>query len=183
MLLKLRNRGYPTLDGKISFPQSLATVDISYKTTAKVYTNNANIKMEPIDWLSERAILTPKNDTAAAINYLLLKSFEGDKVQYKSVDSVLQTDDAVNYPAEFLNTLNSVGFPPQNLILEIGASVMLLINLRISSLSKYCRNHSNHWMCSRGNCIHTANTVDTLRLPISIQKTAVPPQSLLRNDD
>ena len=42
------------------------------------------------------AILTPKNDRAAGINGLSLKSFEGEEILFKSVDSMVQTDDAIN---------------------------------------------------------------------------------------
>lgn len=63
---------------------------------------------KPIEWLFERDILTPKNDTAAAIYENLVKLLSGSEKEYRSIDSVLQTDDAVNYPIEFLNTV----FPP-----------------------------------------------------------------------
>jgi hypothetical protein len=62
-----------------------------------------------MDWLCERAILTLKNDTAGQINKILLDSFQAKKkkknkkMEYKSVNSVLEIGDAVNYPVEFLN--------------------------------------------------------------------------------
>ncbi|XP_015270398.1 PREDICTED: myc box-dependent-interacting protein 1, partial [Gekko japonicus] len=82
-----------------------------------------------MDYLCKRAILTPKNDKAADINETLLKSFEGAEMEGRSVDSVVQTDDVVHYPMEFLSTLNPPGFPAHKLLLKVGAPVMLLHSL------------------------------------------------------
>jgi len=73
--------------------------------------------------------LTSKNDTAGEINKILLGSFQAKKMEYRSVNSVLEIDDAVNYPVEFLNSLNPPGFPPHLLTLKIGTPIMLLRNL------------------------------------------------------
>lgn len=82
-----------------------------------------------MDWLCERAILTSTNDTAAEINKILLDSFQAESMEYKSVNSVKELDDAVNYLIEFLNLLNLLGFPPYLLTLEVCTPIMLLRNL------------------------------------------------------
>jgi hypothetical protein len=60
--------------------------------------------------LNERAILAPKK---YACQYYQLshpkKKLPGAITSYKSVDSALNKDDAVNYPAEFLNSLELPG--------------------------------------------------------------------------
>ncbi|CAK1600521.1 unnamed protein product [Parnassius mnemosyne] len=89
-----------------------------------------------MEWLCERAILTPKNGQAAAINDTLLTSFEGEVMVYASIEPVVNTDDAINYPVEFLNSLKPSGLPHHKLILRVGTPVMLLRNLKPLQLCK-----------------------------------------------
>lgn len=49
---------------------------------------------------------------------------------YTSIDSVVNTDDAINYPVEFINSLKPSGLPYHKLILRVGTPVMLLRNLK-----------------------------------------------------
>ena len=74
------------------------TVVIKY-----IYPDIISIKEKSMDWLCERAILTPKVD---AINETVLESFYGTEMKYKLIDSVIDTDDAVQYTVEFLNSLS-----------------------------------------------------------------------------
>lgn len=96
--------------------------------------------------LCERAILTLKNDKAAVINDMLSKSFEGEEMLYSSIDTVVNPDEAVHYPVQFLNTQNLSGFPYHKLLLRVGTPVMLLRNIKplnyITELgykSNFCR--------------------------------------------
>lgn len=76
-----------------------------------------------------RAILAAKNNDVNAINYAIQEQIAGDCVTYKSIDSVMNADEVVNYPIEFLNSLDLPGVPPHILSLKIGTPIILLRNI------------------------------------------------------
>ncbi|XP_060874369.1 ATP-dependent DNA helicase pif1-like [Metopolophium dirhodum] len=80
-------------------------------------------------WLSQRAILAAKNNDVHALNFTIQSKIAGDLVTYKSVDSITNPDDVVNYPTEFLNSLEIPGLPPHNLQLKVGTVILILRNL------------------------------------------------------
>ncbi|KAG5868259.1 hypothetical protein JTB14_016412 [Gonioctena quinquepunctata] len=47
----------------------------------------------------------------------------------ESVDTVIEVEDSVHYPVEFLHTLNPPGIPPHIIFLKIGTTIILLRNL------------------------------------------------------
>ena len=57
------------------------------------------------EWLAERAILSPLNTNVKKLNTWLMNEFPGEETEYRSVDSVMNDNEAVHYPVEFLNSL------------------------------------------------------------------------------
>jgi ATP-dependent DNA helicase PIF1 len=53
----------------------------------------------------------------------------GDLMSYKSIDTVCDATQSVNYPTEFLNSLDLPGILTHNLQLKVGSPVILLRNL------------------------------------------------------
>jgi hypothetical protein len=81
------------------------------------------------EWLSQRAILAAKNVDVDEINFQILQLLPGDMMSFKSIDTVVDENESVNFPIEFLNSLDIPGMPPHNLRLKIGSPIILLRNL------------------------------------------------------
>ncbi|XP_014785395.1 uncharacterized protein LOC106880093 [Octopus bimaculoides] len=111
-------------DGKISLPFGNLVSNI-HELLARVFPN-LNTQFKDHCWLRKRAILVPKN---VAVDNHPLEQLPGDRQAYKSINSVLHTNDAVHYPVEFLNSLAPSGLSLHELHLKAGAPVMLLRNL------------------------------------------------------
>ncbi|XP_017462181.1 PREDICTED: uncharacterized protein LOC108355534, partial [Rhagoletis zephyria] len=83
----------------------------------------------PASRLVERTRNTgTKNVHVNSINYQILENLPDEVTTYKSVDSAMNQDDAVNYPVEFLNSMEPLGMPPHCLNLKVGSSIILLRN-------------------------------------------------------
>lgn len=54
-------------------------------------------------WVSERAILSLRNDSVDEINETILEKIPEELKIYKSIDSTVDECEATNYPTEFLN--------------------------------------------------------------------------------
>ena len=48
---------------------------------------------------------------------------------YKSIDTIMNMDEIVNYPIDFFNSLDISGIPQNVLSLKIGAPIILLRNI------------------------------------------------------
>ncbi|XP_034044527.1 uncharacterized protein LOC117526576 [Thalassophryne amazonica] len=116
-----------SLDSQVKLPFGHTVEDIN-ELVDKVFPK-LKLNFRKHSWLSERAILAPKNLAVDVINEKLLEQLPGEAVSYMSVDTVPDPDEVVNYPVEFLNTLAPAGLPPHRLVLKVGAPVMLLRNL------------------------------------------------------
>ena len=131
LLLKIGSgKIIPNVTGEIEIPANLGKIVSSINDLmSEVYPNVNQLQEKTSNWLCERAILCPKNDTVYAINNHLLENCNGEMVTYTFVDTTCEIDDAVNFPTEFLNSLELTSLPPHKLHLKINAPVMLLRNL------------------------------------------------------
>ncbi|KAL7295113.1 hypothetical protein TKK_0011580 [Trichogramma kaykai] len=80
-------------------------------------------------WLSERAILAATNNDVHIINYSIQNEIPGKPTTYKSIDTVMNQDEVVHYPTEFLNSLDLTGMSRHDLTLKIGVPIILLRNI------------------------------------------------------
>ena len=107
----------------------------------------------PVDSISGRIqlpadfcnLVTSKNELIKKVfpnilnNYKNNKWLSNNKWLYKSVDTVLEPNEAVNYPPEFLNSMDFSEFPPHVLQLKIGVPIILLRNINPPKLCKGTR--------------------------------------------
>ena len=91
------------------------------------------------EWLAETAILAAKNVDIKELNLKIKHLLPGDLMSYKSIDTVCDSNEGVNYPTEFLNSLDLPGLSPHNLQLKVGSPVILLRNLNPSRLCNSTR--------------------------------------------
>ena len=130
-LLEIGNGKLPVdlTSGRILLPHNFCNLvkskeELIEKVFPYIQTNYKNH-----DWLSERAILAAKNKDVYKLNNIILSNLQSEAVTYKSVDTVVEADEAVNYPVEFLNSLDMPGMPPHVLQLKIGVPTIMLRNI------------------------------------------------------
>ncbi|GBM33613.1 hypothetical protein AVEN_203659-1 [Araneus ventricosus] len=85
--------------------------------------------MQNIQWLQERAILTPLNEKFKEINFTVQEKVPTAARTSYSIDKCLNDEEATSYPMELLNSLNPSCIPLHRLVLKVGCSFMLLRNL------------------------------------------------------
>ncbi|GFR10125.1 ATP-dependent DNA helicase [Trichonephila clavata] len=69
---------------------------------SKMY-HNIRQNFKDQDWLSHREILASRNDVVEKLNVTIQKQLPGKEYAYKSIDCILNDDEAIQYPIEFLN--------------------------------------------------------------------------------
>ncbi|XP_024979018.1 uncharacterized protein LOC112516232 [Cynara cardunculus var. scolymus] len=85
-------------------------------------------------YITERAILTPKNDMVQELNECIMDIISGEGRTYLSSDNVCKgnvqsNDEDLLYSTELLNSLRFSGIPNHDIHLKVGAPVMLLRNI------------------------------------------------------
>lgn len=136
-VLQVGEGRYPVQDdGSFMFPPNLACHGPDTDSLIDEIFPNLNQNMGDMNYVTNRVILTPKNDDVDHINNKIAAMLDGDAREYLSADSVEDETGNQNgahlFPTEFLNSLTPSGIPPHRLILKIGAPIMLLRNLDCS---------------------------------------------------
>jgi ATP-dependent DNA helicase PIF1 len=98
-----------------------AFIDQIFPNLYRQYTNH--------EWLTERAISAAKNVDVNELNLKIQHMLPGDLVSYKSIDTVCDDTEVVNYRTQFLNSLDLPDMPPHNLQLKVRSPIILLRNL------------------------------------------------------
>ncbi|UYV63237.1 hypothetical protein LAZ67_2003513 [Cordylochernes scorpioides] len=131
LLLELGNGTFATHEGLISIASSdlCVLVEDIHTLISSVYPNIGSLLTMPLSWFSERALLAPRNDAVDKINEYILSKFIAPSRTYLSIDTVVDPNDSVHYPIEFLNSINPPGMPVHSLTLKVGAPIILLRNL------------------------------------------------------
>ncbi|KAL5699213.1 hypothetical protein ACHQM5_030148 [Ranunculus cassubicifolius] len=100
-----------------------------------VYPGIENANRYPTSYLTERTILSARNDDVSKINDATLSKFPPrDATEYLSADKVVEDDieyedHGYHYTTDFLNSLDPSCLPPFKLKLKIGCPIMLLRNI------------------------------------------------------
>jgi ATP-dependent DNA helicase PIF1 len=105
--------------GYIKLPTNFCTILYSKDALIDQIFPNVHRKNTNHEWLAERAILAAKNVHLNELNLKVQYLLPGDLVSCKSIDTVCDGTEAVNYPTEFLNSLDLPGMPPHNLKFKV----------------------------------------------------------------
>ncbi|XP_021839921.1 uncharacterized protein [Spinacia oleracea] len=120
----------------IQIPTDLLVKDHDDKKVALVEEIYPDLlhRYKDINYLSERAILAPKNECVDEINNYILSMIPGEERVYTSADRVSPLTNRTSieedlYPTEFLNTLQFPGIPNHEMRLKVDCPIILLRNI------------------------------------------------------
>jgi hypothetical protein len=117
------------LDHTFSIPPHMVCGPQISDMTREIYPGIRNAVPAQDQYFLERAILCPRNTEVNEINSEVLREFPGDAQVFHCADSVKGSDDADQYPMEYLNSIESGSLPPARLEVKPGVPLMLLRNL------------------------------------------------------
>ncbi|XP_020102972.1 uncharacterized protein LOC109720334 [Ananas comosus] len=104
---------------------------------SEIYDNIGENYNNP-DYLRDRAIITPRNESVDEVNNYVLSMVQTEEQLYLSSDSICASsknaeENNILYPVDFLNSLKFNGVPDHKLLLKIGTPIMLLRNINQNS--------------------------------------------------
>ena len=124
-LLQLGN-GYRKCDanGELPILDDFANVVMNYDDLLDIVYLLEMFKNH--EWLAEHTILAPKNEAITRINQRIQSRVPGTLCTYTSINNIIDSDEAVHYPVEFLNSGNPSGFPEHKLQLKEASTTFKL---------------------------------------------------------
>ena len=130
LLLRLGDGLTPVIENPdtIDLHQFGICVQTTKQLIDSVFTDFA-INFSNAKWLTERAILTPLNDTASKINFEMMQKIPGSSMVYLSIDTAVTDEESTHYPTEFLNSIELAGLPSHKLSIKVGMPVMVMRSL------------------------------------------------------
>lgn len=118
----------PTADGSVDEQALLEFVFPDLNTRAAEAAS-----MATLDWFAERAVVTPRNTSVAALNAAMLSRFPGESTTCTSADALMDDDaqqgSGTCVPVEYLNAQATPGMPEHEFVFKRNMPIMLLRNL------------------------------------------------------
>ncbi|UYV66797.1 hypothetical protein LAZ67_4002878, partial [Cordylochernes scorpioides] len=105
-------------EGNIQFSNTVCQVVESSESLYEKVFPNICVNYLSEEWLCARTILAPKNSTVLEINLKKLNLIPGESKIYRSIDTMVDPDESVSYPPEFLNSLELSGTPSHKIVLK-----------------------------------------------------------------
>lgn len=136
-LLKIGDGNYPSVNDEPSYESSVIDLPLEIIAKEDIVSEIFGKHFASPDHVlnfSKFAILAPKNEHCNEINSKVLNLIPGTQRTYISVNNLITEDEnlILQFPSEFLNSLELSGLPPHILTLKTGAIVMLLRNLNVN---------------------------------------------------
>lgn len=129
-LLKVGHGVGLPIDHSLKLPQHMICGPTVSELISEIYPGIQRGEALQDKYLLERCILCPRNAEVDEINSIMVEKFTGEAQRvYSSADSVKGSDNANQYPVEYLNSINSGSLPPSQLKVKRGVPLMLLCNL------------------------------------------------------
>jgi PIF1-like helicase/Helicase len=123
----------PALNGAISLPPYVPQAQSILELISGVYPTSLMAQaLSDYTVFRGRAILSTLNSTVSALNHEILQLFPGDSRTYLSADSADGNGDGlenIQFPPEYLRTIETASLPPSRLELKIGAPIIIIRNL------------------------------------------------------
>jgi hypothetical protein len=131
-ILEIGHGKHTLPDGYVPLPAHMKCGDTEASLIDALYPGIDTLTPENHDdYFMERTILSARNDDVDQLNQSVLDRFPGEQKVFHSADSVkyekgVDVDGNVQYPVEYLNSINASGLPLAKLSLKVGCPIMVL---------------------------------------------------------